>query len=387
MQSSQRILTTHAGSLPRPEELLRLLLAQEADNQVDGDELVEKVRQAVTDSVRNQIDAGVDVVSDGEMSKPSYATYVKDRLTGFGGEASMEELDAGVFDLDQFPDFTQQYEATLAATIPSELRFTSCDGPVSYVGREALDADINNLKAALEGCRPAGAFMSAASPGTIAAWSPNEYYSSQEEYVSTIAEAMREEYEAIHRAGFVLQLDCPDFAMIAYGAGSLENFRRQLALSVEAVNHALVNIPAEASRIHLCWGNGEWPRLQDVELKDIIDIVLEAKPHGLMLMASNCRHAHEWQVFKDVKLPDGKYLIPGVLDPTTNVVEHPEVVAQRLVQYADVVGRENIMAGTDCGFGTFAGWKVVVPSVVWAKFRAMAEGVELANNRLHATSD
>jgi 5-methyltetrahydropteroyltriglutamate--homocysteine methyltransferase len=382
MQSTQRILTTHAGSLPRPEELLGLLLAREAGNQVDGGQLAAKVREAVTESVRKQVESGVHVVSDGEMSKPSYATYVKDRLTGFGGEGSMEELDAGVFDFDEFPDFTRQYEATLAATMPAELRFTSCDGPVSYVGTKALDADINNLKAALEGVRPEGAFMSAASPGTIAAWSGNRYYSSHEEYVFTLAEAMREEYEAIHRAGFVLQLDCPDFAMIAYGAGSVENFRRQLEVSVEAVNRALVNIPAEASRIHLCWGNGEWPRLQDVELKDIIDIVLKAKAHGLMLMASNSRHAHEWQVFEDVDLPDGKYLIPGVLDPTTNVVEHPEVVAQRLVQYADVVGRENIMAGTDCGFGTFAGWKMVAPSVVWAKFRSMSEGVEIASNRL-----
>jgi 5-methyltetrahydropteroyltriglutamate--homocysteine methyltransferase len=243
-------------------------------------------------------------------------------------------------------------------------------------------ADIDNLKDAVEGVSPTETFMSAASPGVIAVFSPNRYYASQEEYLSAVAEAMREEYEAIHHAGFLLQLDCPDFAMTAPGAGSLENFRRQLELSVEALNQALVNIPAQASRIHICWGNGEMPRTSDVELKDIIDIILKAKPAGLMLMASNGRHAHEWQVFRDVKLPDGKYLIPGVLDSTSNVVEHPEVVAQRLVQYADVVGPDSVMAGTDCGFGTIAGMKIVVPSVVWAKFRAMAEGAEIASSRL-----
>ena len=216
--------------------------------------------------------------------------------------------------------------------------------------------------------------MSAASPGVIAVFSPNRYYASQEEYLGALAEAMREEYEAIHRAGLVLQLDCPDLAMTAPGAGSLENFRAQMELNIEALNHALANIPAEAARIHICWGNGEMPRTTDVELKDIIDIVLKAKPAGLMLMASNGRHAHEWKVFQDVKLPDGKYVIPGVLDSTTNVVEHPEVVADRLIRYAEVVGRDNVMAGTDCGFGTIAGMDVVVPTVTWAKFRSQAEG-------------
>jgi 5-methyltetrahydropteroyltriglutamate--homocysteine methyltransferase len=224
--------------------------------------------------------------------------------------------------------------------------------------------------------------MSAASPGVISVFSPNRYYPSEEEYLGAISDAMREEYEAIHRAGFVLQLDCPDFAMTAPGAGSLDNFRKQLEMSVEALNHALENVPADASRIHICWGNGEFPRTTDVELKDIIDIILKAKPAGIMLMASNGRHAHEWTVFQDVKLPDGKYLIPGVLDSTTNVVEHPEVVAQRLMQYAGVVGPENVMAGTDCGFGTIAGMQVVAATVVWAKFRAMAEGAKLASDRL-----
>jgi 5-methyltetrahydropteroyltriglutamate--homocysteine methyltransferase len=380
MQTTQRILTTHAGSLPRPEELLPLVLAQEAGQRVDAGRLAEEVREAVTETVRKQLDTGVDVVNDGEVSKPSYATYVKDRLTGFGGEGSIQEVAAAVMKLDEYPDFAEQMAETMA--MAQEVRFTSCDGPVSYVGQDAVKADIDNLTAAVEGASPVGTFMSAASPGVIAVFSPNRYYSSQEEYLHAVAEAMREEYEAIHRAGFLLQLDCPDFAMTAPGAGSLENFRRQLEMSVEALNHALVNIPAQDTRIHICWGNGEMPRTSDVELKDIIDLILKAKPAGLMLMASNGRHAHEWQVFEDVKLPEDKYVIPGVLDSTTNVVEHPEVIAQRLVQYADVVGRDNVQAGTDCGFGTIAGMSVVVPSVVWAKFRAMAAGADLASKRL-----
>ena len=380
MQTTQRILTTHAGSLPRPEELLPLVLAQEAGEAVDADRLAHEVRDAVNETVRKQVDTGVDVINDGEVSKPSYATYVKDRLTGFGGEGSIQEVAAAVMGLDEHPDFAEQMAQTM--TMAQEVRFTSCDGPVSYVGQDAVKADIDNLNAALEGVSPAGTFMSAASPGVIAVFSPNRYYSSDEEYLQAVSEAMREEYEAIHQAGFLLQLDCPDFAMTAPGAGSLENFRRQLEMSVEALNQALVNIPAEASRIHICWGNGEMPRTTDVELKDIIDLILKAKPAGLMLMASNGRHSHEWQVFEDVKLPEDKYVIPGVLDSTTNVVEHPEAVAQRLVQYANVVGRDKVQAGTDCGFGTIAGMNVVVPSVVWAKFRAMSEGAELASNRL-----
>jgi 5-methyltetrahydropteroyltriglutamate--homocysteine methyltransferase len=379
-RSTDRILTTHAGSLPRPASLLPLVLAQEHGEIVETAQLEAEVRSAVQETVRKQLDAGVDILNDGEVSKPSYATYVKDRLTGFGGEGSIQEVAAAVIDLTEFPDFAEQMAATMASA--AEIRFTSCDGPVSYVGQSAVQADIENLRATVDNVAPTGVFMSAASPGVISVFSPNRYYAREEEYLGAIADAMREEYEAIHGAGFVLQLDCPDFAMTAPGAGSLKNFRKQLEMSVEALNHALENIPAQASRIHICWGNGEFPRTTDVELKDIIDIILKAKPAGIMLMASNGRHAHEWTVFQDVKLPDGKYLIPGVLDSTSNVVEHPEVVAQRLAQYAAVVGAENVMAGTDCGFGTVAGMQVVAATVVWAKFRAMAEGAQLASDRL-----
>jgi 5-methyltetrahydropteroyltriglutamate--homocysteine methyltransferase len=378
--STERILTTHAGSLPRPAQLLPLVFAQEAGESVDADRLGAEIQAAVKETVKKQAAAGVDVLNDGEVSKPSYATYVKDRLTGFGGEGSIQEVAAAVMNLDDFPDFADHLAATMASA--AEIRFTSCDGPVSYVGQAAVRADIENLKAAVKTVTPNGTFMSAASPGVIAVFSPNRHYASHEEYLAAIANAMREEYEAIYEAGFILQLDCPDFAMTAPGAGSVENFRRQLELGVEALNSALENIPAEAARIHICWGNGEMPRTSDVELKDIIDIVLKAKPAGIMLMASNGRHAHEWTVFEDVKLPEGKYVIPGVLDSTTNVVEHPEAVAQRLTQYAQVVGRENVMAGTDCGFGTIAGMQVVVPTVVWAKLEAMARGAEIATQRL-----
>jgi 5-methyltetrahydropteroyltriglutamate--homocysteine methyltransferase len=377
---TDRILTTHAGSLPRPANLLPLLLAQEHGEPVDAGELESAVRSAVQETVQHQVETGVDILNDGEVSKPSYATYVKDRLTGFGGEGSIEEVASSVMGLEQFPDFAELQAQTMAAA--GEIAFTSCDGPVSFVGQDAVQADIEHLQEATKGASPAGTFMSSASPGVISVFSPNRYYPSEEDYLGAIAEAMREEYEAIHRAGFVLQLDCPDLAMTAPGAESLAAFRTQMELNVEALNHAVENIPAEAMRIHICWGNAEMPRTTDVELKDIIDIVLKAKPAGIMLMASNGRHAHEWTVFEDVDLPDGKYLIPGVLDSTSNIVEHPEAVAQRLVQYAGVVGRENVMAGTDCGFGTVAGMQLVVPSVTWAKFQAMAEGAKLATERL-----
>lgn len=375
-----RILTTHSGSLPRPAQFLPMVLAQEAGQGADDAEYEAAVRAAVAETVRRQAEVGVDVLSDGEVSKPSYATYVKDRLTGFGGEGSLESVAADVMGLEEFPDFAEKMAQML--DFAGNVRFTTCDGPVAYTGQRAVQADIDNLRAATAGVPSAGVFMSAASPGVIAVFSPNRHYASQEEYLGALSEAMRQEYEAIHQAGFVLQLDCPDLAMTAPGAGSLENFRKQMELSVEAINSALVNIPAEATRIHICWGNGEMPRTTDVELKDIIDIILRAKPAGLMLMASNGRHAHEWRVFQDTKLPDGKYVIPGVLDSTTNVVEHPQVVADRLIQYANAVGRDNVMAGTDCGFGTIAGQDTVVPTVAWAKFRAQTEGARIASKHL-----
>ena len=380
-RSTDRILTTHAGSLPRPAELLSLISAHESGKPVDATELDTVVRSAVKKIVKKQADDGVDVLNDGEQSKPSYSTYVKDRMTGFGGESSFAEVSAPRADLAEFPDFAQKVAAEYVTGTSTPLKFAACDGPISYQNLAAVESDIENLKTAVRGVKAEDLFLSAASPGVIEMFFPNRYYPNKEAYLEAIATTMREEYEAIHRAGIVLQLDCPDLAIPIVGT-PIDEFRRDIALRVEALNHAVANIPAEAMRIHVCWGNWEMPRKNDVPLKAIVDILLTAKPSGMMLMASNGRHAHEWKVFEDVKLPEGKYLIPGVLDTTTNVIEHPEVVAQRLTLYARVVGKENVMAGTDCGFGTGAGMQRVVPSVVWAKLQAMTEGAALASKEL-----
>lgn len=378
--STDRFLTTHTGSLPRPPELLSFVQAMEFDEPVDPTAYESEVRSAVTAVVEKQVDVGVDVLNDGEMSKPSYATYPKDRLTGFGGQSSVEELMGQAMDLSDFPDFADQM-AALSRDV-SRVKFVSCDGPVSFHGEEAVQTDIRNLKAAVEGVSAADTFMTAASPGVISLFAPNRYYPSEEAYLEAVADAMREEYEAIYRAGIVLQLDCPDLAATAAGERSVADHRKRMELRVEALNDAVANIPAEAMRLHVCWGNGELPRHTDVELRDIVDVLFRAKPAGLMLMASNGRHEHEWKVFEEAALPDGKYLVPGVIDSTTNVIEHPEVVAERLIRYAGVVGKENVMAGTDCGFGTIAGMQTVAPSVAWAKFQAMAEGARIASERL-----
>lgn len=378
-RSTERILTTHSGSLPRPAGLLSLVYAQEAGETVDAAKFQDEVRSAVKETVQKQVDAGVDVLNDGEMGKPSYATYVKDRLSGFGGDSSIAEVSGQRIDLQEFPDFVEQMAATMA--VGAKIRFAACDGPISFEGSEAVQKDIENLKEAMRPATAEDTFMSAASPGVVGMFFPNRYYPSEEAYLEAIANAMREEYEAIHRAGIVLQLDCPDLAVPIVGT-SLDEYRRNIELRVEALNQAVANIPAEAMRIHVCWGNAELPRTADIELKDIIDILLKAKPAGILLMAANGRHEHEWKVFQDVKLPDGKVLIPGVLDSTTNIVEHPEVVAQRIVRYAEVVGRENVMAGTDCGFGTIAGMQIVAPTVAWAKFQSMTEGAKTASQQL-----
>jgi 5-methyltetrahydropteroyltriglutamate--homocysteine methyltransferase len=385
MPMADRILTTHSGSLPRPADFLPMVFAEEAGGPVDKAKLAEETSAAVAQVVAQQAEAGVDVLGDGEVGKPSYATYVRDRLTGFGGDGSFEAVvGAALGDLSAHADFLVKM-APAFQSIPT-MTVTGCNGPVSYTGQDALRADIENLKAAVAGVDPAGVFMSSASPGVISVFSPNQYYASDEDYLAALGEAMREEYEAIHQAGFTLQVDCPDLAMIGGGFSSLEEFRRRIEMHVEVLNHALEKIPAEASRIHVCWGNMALPRTNDVELKDIIDIILKAKPAGLMVMASNGRHAHEWKAFRDTTLPGGKYVIPGVIDSTSNIVEHPQTVAQRLISYAEVVGRENVMAGSDCGFSTFAGMDIVVPSVVWAKLRSQAEGARLASEYLWHTA-
>lgn len=374
-RSTERFLTTHTGSLPRPEDLLALLYAKENGRDVDGAQFEDHVVRAVTEIVQRQRDTGIDVVNDGEMSKPTYATYVKDRLSGFGGAGSMEAVfsrTAYAQHTVEFPDF----RPPPPASAPS-LTFVSCDGPVAYENAGPLRADIEHLRRAVQGAGAEDVFMSAASPGVIAMFAANGYYPSEDEYLDALALAMREEYEAIVAAGFTLQLDCPDLALPRVDT-SLEDYLSQTERRVEVLNHAVATIAPEAMRVHVCWGNGEVPRNRDVPLRDIIGILLRLRPAGLMLMAANGAHEHEWRVFEDVSLPEGKYLVPGVVDSTTNIIEHPEVVAQRLVRYAGVVGRENVMAGTDCGFGTAAGMSVVAPSIVWAKFRSMSEGARLA---------
>jgi 5-methyltetrahydropteroyltriglutamate--homocysteine methyltransferase len=373
-RSTEHILTTHTGSLPRPPELLNALQCRDR-GEGDGERLDEQVRAAVADVVRRQADAGVSVVNDGEAGKIGYTTYVKERLDGFGGEAGMAGLLA---DMAEFPDYMRRVLGGIDFAMPA------CVGPVSYRGLDAVRADIANLQAALDGAGVEDAFLSAASPGVIAVFLQNQHYPSHEEYVFALADAMKVEYDEIHRAGIVLQLDCPDLAMSGHMLGeSLDDFRARARVNVEAIAHATRDIPPDAMRMHLCWGNYEGPHHHDVALRDIIDIVFEARPAAISFEAANPRHEHEWTVFEDIELPEGKVIIPGVLDSTTNFIEHPELVAQRLVRYGKLVGPENVMAGSDCGFATFASFLTVDPAITWAKLHAMAEGAALASRELY----
>jgi 5-methyltetrahydropteroyltriglutamate--homocysteine methyltransferase len=373
-RSTEHILTTHTGSLPRPPELLDALQCRDR-GEGDGERLDEQVRAAVADVVRRQADAGVSVVNDGEAGKIGYATYVKERLDGFGGEAGMAGLLA---DMAEFPDYMRRVVSGVDFAMPA------CVGPVSYRGLNAVRADIANLQAALDGADVEDAFLSAASPGVIAVFLQNQHYPSHEEYVFALADAMKVEYDEIHRAGIVLQLDCPDLAMSGHMLGeSLDDFRARARVNVEAIAHATRDIPPDAMRMHLCWGNYEGPHHHDVALRDIIDIAFEARPAAISFEAANPRHEHEWTVFEDIELPEGKVIIPGVLDSTTNFIEHPKLVAQRLVRYGKLVGPENVMAGSDCGFATFASFLTVDPGITWAKLHAMAEGAALASRELY----
>jgi 5-methyltetrahydropteroyltriglutamate--homocysteine methyltransferase len=371
-RSTERILTTHTGSLPRPWDLVATLEAFDAGSVPDAAAFEARVRQAVADAVRKQVAAGVDVVNDGEQGKVGYSTYVRHRLTGFEGSSVVAQR----ADWADFPE-------ALARHPRSSVSRPSCTGPIEWCDRTAVDKDIANLKTALAGSTAAEGFMTAASPGVIAHFLRNEHYPSREAYLARLADVMKEEYDAIARAGLVLQVDCPDLAMsrhLAFADLGTAEFLKIAGANVEALNHALRDIPPDRIRMHLCWGNYEGPHHRDVPLRDILPVVLRARPQAISLEGANPRHAHEWAVFRDVKLPDDKVLIPGVLDSTTNFIEHPELVAQRLVRYAEVVGRERVIAGTDCGFGTFARANPQVePEIVWAKLAAMAEGARLAS--------
>jgi 5-methyltetrahydropteroyltriglutamate--homocysteine methyltransferase len=377
-RSTDHLLTTHTGSLPRPEDLVEMILATAKGDQVAGFD--PRLTDAVNDVVRHQLEVGLDVVNDGEQGKITYYTYITDRLTGFEGELPAVAL-ADVLD---FPDFYKRvWWASEEAA--QNVQTPACNGPIKVKSLEGLYRDIRNLKDASEASGAPEAFMTAVSPGLIAAAHGNQYYDSREEFLAAIGEAMREEYEAIAAAGFILQLDCPDLAMAAhlyFRDESIDAFKRLSIQSVEALNHATRHIDPDRMRLHLCWGNYEGPHHKDIELDEIIDIVLRARPNGLLVEAANPRHEHEWRVFENHKLPEGKILIPGVIDSTTNYIEHPEVVAQRLLNYARVVGGENLIAGTDCGFGTAVGLAMVDPKVAWAKLRSLAEGARLASRAL-----
>jgi 5-methyltetrahydropteroyltriglutamate--homocysteine methyltransferase len=374
-RSTERFLTTHAGSLARPEGLKQLLLAKDTGKVVDPKALDLAITQAVAEVVKKQAEAGVSVVSDGEQGKLGFAAYVSDRLEGFDGP----ELPRPVtLDARQFPDFGGRRDAQTTRA--------ACTGPVAWRDFSPVERDIANLKAALQDVAVEDAFMPAASPGTIANWHPNHYYGSREEYLKAIADVMKREYEAIAGAGFILQLDCPDLALhnTWFPDLTLEQFRREAAMNVEAMNYATRDIPVERVRFHVCWGAGEGPHNHDPELRDLVDILLKGRAAAMSIVSANGRHEHEWKVWQDVRPPDGMVLIPGVIDNTTNIIEHPQVVADRIVRWANLLGRENIIAGVDCGFGTTLTSQppAVAPSVAWAKLQSLGEGARLASEQL-----
>jgi 5-methyltetrahydropteroyltriglutamate--homocysteine methyltransferase len=375
-----RILTTHVGSLPRSRVVTDLIFAQERGEPVDATVLDDVLGAAVDACVARQIESGIDLVSDGEMSKISYATYIKDRITGFDGDSPRTPP----ADLEDFPAFLQRQAA--GGGTPTYRR-PCCVAAVAPRTLAPLHADVANLSRAVATHRPVGAFMNAASPGVIALFQPNEFYASQDDYLEALAEAMRPEYEAIVAAGLTLQLDSPDLGLgrhMMYKDRSEADYLTLIERHVEVLNHALRNVPAAKVRMHVCWGNYEGPHTRDVEMRTILPVLMKAKPHGLLFETANPRHQHDWQAFRDLAglVPEDRVLIPGVIDSTTNFVEHPEVVAQRIEQFAGLVGRERVIAGTDCGFSTFAGFGAVDADIVYAKLATLAEGAARASERL-----
>jgi 5-methyltetrahydropteroyltriglutamate--homocysteine methyltransferase len=383
MAEENRILTTHVGSLPRPQDAVDLVFAEDRGDPVDPDEYDQVIGEAVRDRVQHQVQAGIDLVSDGEMSKIGYATYIRHRLSGFEvGDVPR----ATPADLDAYPRFRDRL-----AQSGGSARYLRpiCRGPITYEHPERLQRDLEHLKAAIAGRPITGAFMNAPSPGIIALFQPNEYYDTLDEYLEAIGEAMKAEYEAIVAAGIQLQIDAPDLAMgrhIMYRDRSDAEFVGSVVRHVEAINHALRDIPAESVRLHLCWGNYEGPHHLDIELQQIIHAILAAKPTTILFEAANPRHAHEWVVWRDTPIPQDKILAPGVLDSTTNYIEHPELVAQRILTFVDLVGPERVIAGTDCGFGTWAGFGAVDPDICWAKLRSLADGARIASQRAAVTT-
>jgi len=377
-RSTDRILTTHTGSLPRPADLIDMLRKADAGEPVDKAAFDARVRSAVDEVVHKQVEAGIDIVNDGEMGKPGYSTYVKDRLTGFKGQSRVLTAQGEAAD---FPEWNQRRIGG------PQLQFSrpTCTGPIEWSDFDAVRRDIDNLKDAASHVEVEEVFVSAASPGVIAIFLGNDYFPSQEAYLDALVKVMKDEFEAIVNAGFVLQLDCPDLAMSRhnrYAHLPTDDFRKIVEMHVEAVNAATRAIPSDRIRVHLCWGNYEGPHHLDIPLKDIIDIVLKSNADAISFEGANPRHEWEWKVWNEVKLPEEKIIIPGVIDSTTNFIEHPELVAQRIMNYASVVGRERVIASTDCGFGTFAVSNTVDPKIAWAKMASLAEGARIASKAL-----
>lgn len=376
--SSERILTTHVGSLPRPDDAVALLLRKDRGEAYDQAEFDRVMRRAVTDIVKRQVEIGLDVVSDGETSKIGYATYIKDRFNGFGGDFTPKPH----LDLADHPEFRKRMTAFLGS---QTFRRLTCIAPVSIKDRNAAKFDVENFRSALASSSATEGFLNAASPGVVSSFQPNRYYPSHEAYIEALVAVLQPEYEAIANAGLLLQIDCPDVAMSRHtGFQDLSeaDFLKRAAFDIEALNHALANVPANQVRVHVCWGNYEGPHDHDIALEKILPIVLRAKAQAISFEAANPRHEHEWVVWRDAKLPDDKILIPGVLDSSSNYVEHPELVAQRIERFADAVGRERVIAGTDCGFGTFAAYSKVDPAIAFKKLRALAQGAAIASKRL-----
>jgi 5-methyltetrahydropteroyltriglutamate--homocysteine methyltransferase len=388
--STDRILTTHVGSLPRSPELLAFLEAREMNQQLDQAAFEKCLAASVDEVVRNQVTAGIDSVCDGELGKISYTFYVRHRLSGItafrGSETDKPPQTAAHRDLLDHPDFMQRLSQTRATSWFTREAVPCCTGPVAYNDRRPLETDLKNLTSACAAAKPVEAFMNAASPGVLTKFVPDRYYQDEDVYVDALANALREEYEAITKAGFILQIDAPDLGSARhnqYQHLSDDEFLRIADRNIAALNHATANIPPEAMRMHLCWGNYEGPHTHDIPLAKILDVATKARPAGLSFEGANPRHAHEWEDLRSAKIPEDKVLIPGVIDSTTNFVEHPRLIAQRICHYADIVGRERVIAGADCGFATFAFVNnAVAPSVVWSKLAALTEGARIASSRL-----
>jgi 5-methyltetrahydropteroyltriglutamate--homocysteine methyltransferase len=383
-RSSDRILTTHAGSLPRPSDLLGMIQAKSGGRPYDHDGYTTLVRTAVREIVRKQAELGLDVIDDGEMGKPGFIPYVNERLSGFEpDQAAAGSPWSGSREVRAFPEFYEWFGRAMPSP-PARAMHMVCTGPIAYKGHKHVQADIENLKVALAGTKAEEAFIPAISPTSVEDWQKNAYYKTEEEYLVAIADAMHEEYQAIVDAGLLVQIDDPHLAThyVSHPELSVDEVRRWAEVRVEALNHALRGLPRDKVRWHTCYGINIGPRVHDLELKHFVDVMLKIRAGAYSFEAANPRHEHEWRVWETVKLPDGTVLIPGTITQSTVLVEHPELVAERIVRFAGAVGRENVIAGADCGFATFAGSTEIHPSVVWAKFEALVEGARIATKQL-----